>query len=444
MKQPNVILITCHDLGRHLGCYGIRTVGTPHIDRLAAEGVRFSRSFCAAPQCSPSRAAMLTGRYPHANGVMGLCHGGHKWDLHPEETHLVRRFGSAGYQTALVGIQHETPHPSGLGFDELFLGLDEKLPEARALQHAGHATAWLRNPARKSRPFYLQFGLFEPHRLPSHPSCWPPTHHKPRKEVTVPGYLLNDAGATEEMGYYEASVRTADDAVGRLMETLDAEGLSDNTLVILTSDHGIPFPRAKCTLYDPGLEVPLILRWPEGPWRPGRVEEAMVTNVDYVPTLCDLLGLPPANKHQGHSFARLLRGESFEPRKEVFAEMTYHDYYDPLRAVRTERYKLIVSFCHNKAFMNPSQQYRPKTITITPKDPSNSRHPLVQLYDLESDPLEQRNLADSADLAGVKSDLLNRLYRWMKDTGDPLLKGVPVPPIHKEALAVLRGGAKPA
>jgi len=438
MVRPNVILITCHDLGQHLGCYGVRTVDTPNIDRLAAEGVRFKNSFCVAPQCSPSRAAMVTGRYPHSNGVLGLCHGGFKWDLHESETHLVRRFAAVGYYTTLIGIQHETPRPERLGFDEMHPEMDDRLPIARAMQCADRAVAWLADPLRRKRPFFLQFGLYEPHRYPAHPTGWAPTHQKPRAEVTVPGYLKRDDGAVEEFGYFEASVRTADDAVGRVLAALNRTGLADNTLVIFTADHGIPFPRAKCTLYDPGLQVPLILRWPKAPWRAGTVHETMISNVDYVPTLCDLLGLPQAADAQGWSYAVLLRGQPCQPRREVFAEMTYHDYYDPLRAIRTARYKLIVSFCNNSAFMDPTQQWWHRTITVVPPDPPNARHQLVELYDLEEDPLEHRNLADEPALAEVKRNLLGRLHRWMVETEDPLLEGIPLSPTHRAALAALR------
>jgi len=441
MAQPNIILITPHDLGQHLGCYGVGSVRTPHIDRLAEQGVRFARSFCVAPQCSPSRAAMLTGRYPHANGVLGLCHGGFKWDLHDNEVHLAQRLHDAGWYSALVGIQHETRRPDQMGYDEIVPEQFRPDGHALAASIADQAVEFIGRRADADRPFFLQLGFFEPHRAPGTPTNWPPSAHPPVDKPTVPGYLVDDAAAREELGCFEASVQDVDDAVGRVMQALDAHGLGDDTLVIFTADHGIPFPRAKCSVYDPGLEVPLILRWPNGPWSAGTVHEAMVSKVDYVPTLCDLLGFETPGDLHGRSFAPLLRGEPFEPRSAVFGEMTFHDYYDPIRCLRTERHKLIVNFMFNKGFMDPSQQWRPRTITVKPADPARSRHPLVELYDLDADLLEHNNLAEDPAHAATRRDLLDRLHRWMQETGDPLLEGVPTPPMHEEALAVLGGDA---
>ncbi len=441
--KPNIILITCHDLGQHIGCYGIETVRTPNIDRLAAEGVRFENSFCTAPQCSPSRASMVTGRYPHANGIMGLCHADFHWDLYDDEIHLARRLGNRGYHTALIGIIHETDHPERMGFDEIYRRADDQPHVAPAMRLASKAAGWLGSRASESTaPFYLQLGFLEPHRAHQTPTQWPPTHRPAENGATIPPYLRDNEGAAEEMAYFEASVRTADDAVGVVLQALDAGGLADNTLVIFTADHGIPFPRAKCTLYDPGLEVPLIMRWPAGPWQAGAVLDAMVSNVDYVPTLCDLLGLPEPEHCHGTSFAPLLTGGTFTPREELFAEMTYHDYYDPIRAVRSRTHKLLVSFCCNKAIMDPTQQWWHKTAPVVPAKPHATRHGLVELYDLRSDPLEFVNVADDPAQAGVRDAMLRRLHDWMVGTGDPLLDGVPASPRHDEALAMLRRAAR--
>jgi arylsulfatase A-like enzyme len=305
--------------------------------------------------------------------------------------------------------------------------------------HLAHAAAdFFAERAVAEKPFYLQLGTFEPHRDIRHPTHFPPTHRPARREATVPPYLVEEPSACEEFAYFEASVRTVDDMFGMIGESLDRHGLTDDTLVIFTADHGIPFPRAKCSVYDPGLEVPLILRWPNGPWEAGTVHDAMFTGVDFVPTLCDLLGLPPADHHQGHSAAPLLCGEPFTPRDEVFAEMTYHDYYDPVRAIRTESHKLIVAFAYNKGFMDSAQQWRPRTITVKPANPEASRHDLVELYDLRADPLEHHNLANDPAHAEMKADLLRRLHVWMRETADPLLDHIPMAPMHHEALAALR------
>ncbi len=431
-------MISCHDLGQHLGCYGICTVDTPHIDRLAERGVRFNRSFCVNPGCSPSRASIATGRYPHSHGVMGLTHAHFSWDLHDDEVHICQRFKQSGWHTALLGVCHEVPERHKLGFDE-YLEFDRSDPDrAPAMAVAASAEAFLAGRADADKPFFFQLGFFEPHRGPWHPTHWPSTHRPARREVTVPPFLIDDPGARQEMAFFEASVRTVDDAMGRIMAALDAHGLADNTLVLFTSDHGIPFPRAKCSVYDPGIEVPLILRWPGGPWQAGSEHDEMITNVDYLPTLCELLGLPEPDNHQGYSYAPLLRGESQTPRDHVFAELTYHDYYDPLRVIRTATHKLIVAFTYNKGFMDPSQQWIPKTNTVEPPpEAGQSRHEIVELYDLVNDPLEHHNIAEDPASADVRRDLLGRLHQWMVETNDPLLEGVPMSPMHRMALEAL-------
>lgn len=441
-QRPNVILITCHDLGQHLGCYGIPTVDTPHIDGLARRGLRFDRSFCVNPGCSPSRASLATGRFPHSHGVMGLTHGGFAWDLHPEEVHLQTRFQQADYHTALIGVCHEVPDPGKIPFNEHLGGWwqDGRTDEAPAMILADKTAHFLNRRAGADKPFYLQIGFFEPHRDPNHPTHWPPTHRAARSNATVPPYLVNDKGAREEMAYFEASVRTADDAIGHIMAALHESGLTDDTLVIFSSDHGIPFPRAKCSVFDPGLEVPLILHWPNGPWSPGTVRDELISNVDYCPTLCELLDLPFPDNHQGHSYAPLLRGQPHTPRDHIFAELNYHDYYDPLRAIRTNTHKLIVSFNYDKLFMDPTQQWKPRTNTIVPREEeAQGRQPLVQLYDLANDPLEHTNIADDPAQHETRHALLKRIHDWMVETDDPLLTGVPMSPRHREALKTLTG-----
>ncbi|MCC7354564.1 MAG: sulfatase [Anaerolineae bacterium] len=432
-NKPNIISLSCHDLGQHVGCYGVRTVSTPNIDRLAAEGVRFARSFCVAPQCSPSRATTYTGRFPHSNGVMGLVHGIFGWDLYPEERHLAGILRDAGWYSALLGGQHETAHPERMGCEVLTPQFTRPL-ECTVL--AEQVAEFLKRQQGQERPFYLQLGFSEPHRKFDRYGTPPDSS----LGVTIPPYLVDEPSAREEFASFQGAIRKVDGAIGRVLAALDEYGLRDNTLVMFFADHGIPFPRAKGALTDPGLEVCLIMRWPAAGWTPGTVYQELTTNADYLPTALDLAGVPVPARVQGRSFAPLLRGEPYQPHTEIFGELTYHEYYDPRRCLRTATHKLVVNFCVAPEFMNLTQSWRPKTITRYPPDPAYAHHPTVELYDLTPDPLESVNLAQSEEHRAVRQDLLRRLHRWMQETDDPLLGGIPPSPMHRWALDALAGG----
>jgi len=257
----------------------------------------------------------------------------------------------------------------------------------------------------------------------------------------VPPYLRDTALARQELAELQGAVRALDAAVGRLLAGLRERGLEERTVALFTTDHGLALPRAKCSLYDPGLETALILRAPGQGVAGGRTLDTLTSNVDLLPTILDLLGLPSPARVQGRSVAPALRGAAFTPHEAIYGEMTYHDYYDPRRCVRTTRHKLIVNFTAAPGFMDPSQSWRPRTVTIEPPDPALDYHPLLELYDLADDPHEWRNLADDPDHATIRTELLGLLARWMRDTGDPLLLGAVTPPLHRMALAALSGAS---
>jgi len=427
-ERPNILIFVPHDLGRHLGCYGVETVHSDNIDRLAAQGVRFENSFCTAPQCSPSRASIFTGRYPHNNGVMGLTHADFAWDLYEDEQHLAGILSDAGWHCALMGGHcHETRRPEEMGFDRM-------LPGGDGAARADAAIEFFSSRRDADEPFFLEFEMSDTHRSRTGFGYAPDTD----KGVYVPPYILDEFSSREDFAYMQGAVKAQDRAVGRVIDALDQTGMAEDTLVIFTADHGIPFPRAKCSLYDPGLEVPLILRWPAAGWTRGTVFDHMVSNVDYLPTILDLVGLPTPDNVQGRSLAPLLSGEPYEARAEVFGEMTYHDYCDPRRCIRTGTHKLIVNFTMAPFFMDPSQEWWPKCVTVNPERPRYAYHPPVELYDLRADPLEFSNLADEPEHADVRADLLARLHAWLQQTDDPLLEGIPVSPLHRMAWAALR------
>lgn len=447
--RPNIVLIHCHDLGTFLGAYEVSTVRSPNLDRLANEGVLFAHSFCTAPQCSPSRASLFTGRYPHNNGVMGLVHANFAWDLNPDEKHLAAYLRETGYRTSCVGTVHEgRAGPLAWGY--------EAFHRARwADEVADVAIAQLESLAHdaEAQPFYLYAGFIEPHRLPAgkgelpgdHTFLHPVAEYGPDTTlgVDVPGYLKDTPGTRQELAELQGMVHWVDAQIGRILDAIQASPVAANTLVVFTTDHGYAMPRAKCNLYDPGIAVALILRLPsrEG-WHGGRRVEPMISNMDVLPTLLDLIGLPIPDTVQGASFQPLLDGEGEAPRDTFYGELTYHDYYDPKRCIRTDRHKLIANFSSAPAFMDPSQMWRPRADTVVPENHAAAYHPHLELYDLREDPWELRDLAEDREWAEVRQNLMRRLYAHMVETEDPLLQGAVTCPQHRVTQALLEEAAR--
>ena len=304
---------------------------------------------------------------------------------------------------------------------------------------------------QRAKPFFLCVGFVEPHRLPYPEPDWPGATPRdssfpgPKLKpddtlgVEVPGYLRDTEGTRRELAGLQGAIRHVDTQVGRLLAGLKELNLESDTLVIFTTDHGVAMPRSKCSLYEPGVQVALLMRLPSRPgWHGGIVHQEMISNIDYLPTILDLAGVPIPGRVEGRSFAPLLDGQAYQPREEIFSVLNYHDYYDPRRAVRTERHKLIVNFSTAPAFMDPSQCWRPPSQTATPPNHAMAYHPHLELYDLPTDPWEQTDLAQKPASAAVRDDLLKRLHRHLVQTKDPLLQGAVVSPQHRRAMEFLQ------
>ena len=445
-ERPNLVIFHCHDLGQYLHCYGVKTVCTPNLDKFAEQGVRFARSFCTQPGCSSSRASLFTGRYPHSNGVMGLTHANFAWDLTAPEKSIWPSFCR----------RPATPRsPSGTSMrrDPAHSGAAMRNISTKARRRRGPtaAIAELKRLAAGKQPFYLYAGFIEPHRLPYPQSSgpmggligFPGPHLQPDDAlgVDVPGYLRDTEGTREELAGLQGAVRHVDEQFGRWMQALQELGLENNTLVIATTDHGIAMPRAKCSVYEPGLQVALLLRHAgRKGWCGGAVRNEMVSNIDVLPSILELVGIPIPTNVQGRSFAPLLDGRPYTPNAAIFGELTYHGYYDPRRSIRTETHKLIANFSAAPAFQDPSQQWRPKSDTVVPENPAAAYHPHLELYDLTKDPWEQMDLASKPEHAGLRDQLARRLHQHMLETDDPLLRGAVTSPQHETTLNMLRGG----
>ena len=443
----NVVLIEPEDCGRDFAPYGY-SVASPHIERLAREGLTFRRAFCESPQCSPSRASMLTGTPSYQNGMFFVSHRG--FDLHDPTRHLASWLGVRGYETVLAGQQHESCNVRrGVSREEdaqAILGYNRvlkarHLPEDDRIDHgrtkldfasARAAADFLREP--HDRPFFLSVGLWNAHR----PFPDARAHGVDPDRVRPPAPIPDTPHSRETIGGYHALLGYVDQCVGIVMDALADSGRLDDTLVILTVDHGPPLRAMKTTLYDAGLGVALIMRFPER-YRRGETTDALVSHLDVFPTLCEYLALDPPDWLVGQSFMPACRGETDEGDESIFASHHYAGdlaRYDIKRSIRTDRYKLIRLLPDPQA-SDFEQAVKTETLISgrpTEDWPETERrlHALSEgdlLFDLALDPSERVNVAHRPGYAEVRRDLGARLDAWMTRTDDPALRGqVPPPP----------------
>lgn len=412
MTLPNILYLHSHDTGRYVQPYG-EPVPMPNVQALADQGVLFRQAFCAAPTCSASRACLLTGQYGQSNGMLGLAHRG--WSLRDYSHHIVNTLRQVGYTSTLIGEQHISKEPDVIGYDEVM-----KIPTTRVETVAPLAMEVLRRP--RERPLFLSVGFFETHREFLGPgSLRDVQYSKP------PGNLPDAPEVRADIAAFKASARSLDHGVGMVLNELDASGMADETLIIFTTDHGMPFPGAKATLYDRGLGVMLILRGPH-PFSGGRVNDALVSHIDIYPTICEYLGIPRPPFLQGVSLMGLVHGHTKSVRDEIFAGSTWHAAYEPQRAVRTTRHKYIRRWGDRLTPVLPNTDDGPSKDLLLRNGWAEREIPKEQLYDLVFDPGEANNLLADPSYADVLSDLRGRLDGWMHDTDDPLLAGHVDPP----------------
>ncbi len=412
----NIIYIHTHDTGRYIEPYG-HNVATPELMELAREGTLFRQAFCAAPTCSPSRAALLTGLNPHANGMLGLAHRGFK--LKDYNQHLVQFLNNNGYETTLCGVQHVAPWDKTeewTGYQNILKQADGNRGFAgRDLGNAKIAAEYIKED--KSKPFFLSFGMVNTHRE------FLDIDEDINPDYVKPPLTMYDCPETrQDMAQYHASVRVVDNCVGIITDAVRESGLEDDTMIIFTTDHGIAFPNMKCNLYDTGIGVSLIMKHPENPTA-GQAVDALVSHLDLFPTICDLLDLEEPEWLEGNSMLPLLEGEKDKIRDEIFAEVTFHAAYEPMRCIRTKRYKLIKYFGQHQGVVpaNIDGGYS-KSFLLEHGLLEQSRDEEM-LFDLYLDPVERVNLVNDDNYQQVYDDLSQRLEKWMEETEDPLLKG---------------------
>ena len=413
--RPNILYIHSHDTGRFTSPYGY-SVPTPNLQRLAEGGILFRQAFNAAPTCSPSRASLLTGECPHSNGMLGLVNRGFSMTPEGYQHHIVRTLRrEAGYYSALIGLQHIARDPHTIGYDYVESPIE---PANRVAAVVPRAARFLQNSPQQ--PFWLTVGFFETHR-PYHMAA----PEDPEEYMEPPQPIPDVAASRRDMADFHESVKTLDWGVGEVLGALEAAGLAENTLVISTTDHGIAWPTMKCNLYDGGMGVHLIMRGPGG-FKGGKVCDAMISHLDLYPTLCELLEIEAPAWLQGRSFQPVLRGETQEINEAIFSEVNYHASYEPMRAVRTKRWKYIRRYDGRVHPVLPNCDDGPTKKYWVDNGWARQTIAPEALYDLLFDPNERNNLAADPEHNTTLEAMKKRLDVWMRATDDPLLRG-PVP-----------------
>lgn len=416
-KQINILQFICHDLGQELNCYGRNSIQSPNINALAEQGVRFSNHFCASTPCSPARGCIMTGRYSHTNQLIGLVN--HGWDLPEREKTIIDYLNDAGYQTRHFGLQHERK---------------DKFKNHYLHEHGGYARCeecvpklieFLESPEAKNKPWYANIGTNEVHY------SWDKDKYTPLdpEKIEIPSYLPDNPDVRLELARFYGSIKYMDEWVGKIMETLDNTGLNENTLFIFTTDHGSALPRAKSMLYDPGMKTALIMRFPESMGISPNVYKQLINNIDLTPALLDMIGKPIPDRIQGRSFLPLLTGNPYTEQDEIFSEKNFHDNYDPIRCIRTKKYKYIRNFDYKnlKKIALPADM-RDSIASNTLRPDAHEQRDPVELYNLEKDPGEETNLADDPEYKSIKDELAGKLEKWMKSTNDFLPGPMPDAP----------------
>ena len=403
-KPSFLIIISDDQTWTDNGCYGNAVVRTPNIDRLAGQGLRFTRAFTATAMCAPSRTAMYTGLNPVRNGAFP-----NHSQVYPGIKSMPAYLSKLGYRVALAGKTHIGPRRQ-FPFEYM-----KRAEIGKFLADVGE------------RPFCLVFATNDPH-LP-----WAKNTSYDPEQLTVPPYLLDLPETRAAMADYYTDVTNMDSEVGQALRALEEAGRDQDTAVIYTSDQGAQFPFGKWTCYDVGLRVPFIVRWP-GRIEGGATSDAMIHFVDVLPTLIELAGGSPPDDLDGKSFADVLRGKADRHRDVVFGVQTTRGIIDgseayAIRSVRTDRYHYIRNLNHDSAFHNvligKDRAYWPAWVERAKTDPHAAavvrryqHRPAEELYDVRNDPYELNNLADDPALQRVKADLAGQLSRWMEQQGD--------------------------
>lgn len=434
-STPNIVLMIADDMNwDDSGAYGHPAIRTPKIDGLAKDGLLFRHAYLTTNSCSPSRASIITGRYPHNTGAEQL-----HWPLPPSSLTFVKELRENGYYTASAGKWHMGDHVRG-DFDKIYeastagfvlpSGKDGEPAKMVAKQPSG-CEDWERalDERDMNKPFFMWLAALDPHREYTEGALEPP--HE-LADVIVPPHLPDTRDVREDLRLYYDEIGRLDTYVGKVLKKLEQQGVANNTVVVFISDNGRPFPRDKTTLYDGGIRTPWIVRWPNK-IDAGQTTNALVSSVDIAPTFLAIAGIETDSiPNEGINFLPVLMDSTTSHREYAFGEDHWHDYEDHARCIVDQRYKLIrndyvdlPSTPSADAGRGLSWQNMLKLQTAGELAPAQQAcfqapRPKWELYDLQRDPGELNNRIDDPAYLSVKVRLQTELEKWSARTNDYL------------------------
>jgi N-sulfoglucosamine sulfohydrolase len=415
--RPNFILYITDDVTwDDLGCYGDTVAKTPHIDKLASQGIRFDNAYLTISSCSPSRCSLITGRYPHNTGACEL-----HTQLPQDQPLFPKLLKDAGYYTALSG-KHHMGNKADIAFDKISKG-----------KGPGKQEDWvdLLQDRPKNKPFFFWFASTDAHR------GWQLDENTPKynpEDIHVPAYLFDGPKTRKDLAEYYHEVSRTDHFVGELIKELKQQNVLSNTYILCMTDNGRPFPRCKTRLFDSGIKTPLIIAGPNIPH--GSTTTSLVSSIDIGPTFLELAGVKKDSRIQGVSFARILCDTNARTRDYVFAEHNWHVYQAHERLVRWKNWTLIrnafpekQNLCMESDPSFPSgtelwDAHRAGKLNPRQLDIFLQPRPKIELYDLSKDPDQLHNVADVAENKEIRKKLLQILDRWAKQTADSVPQNI--------------------
>lgn len=451
--QPNILFCISDDQSyQHTGANGDPVIETPAFDRVAQEGLRFTHAFCDAPTCGPSRSAILTGQSIWRLEEAGNIHS----TLPAKFATYTDELRKAGYKVGATGKAWgpgrlepggRTENPAGPFYEGRTIETPFRF--MRNTDYAGNFENFMAE-VKEGEPFCFWMGTSEPHR--GYEDGAGLKSGKDLSKIVVPAVFPDNEIVRSDIADYLVEIEHFDKMVGRAIASLEERGLLENTIVVITSDHGMPFPRAKASLYDLGSRIPLAIRWTEGIENPGRVVDSFVNLSDLAPTFLSAAGLKPPSMMTARSLMDIFANNETADRDAAFIAMERHDGCRaggkgyPCRAIRTRDFMYIYNFeptrwpsgspdasvCARAIPYGEIDSSPTKTFMMENRNThgiadlahlSFGMRPAEELYDLKKDPEQMVNVAGSVDYEPMRSILRERLFARLAETKDPRVVG---------------------